>query len=116
MDMTRAMEPMEPADKPTQTHTPTIQINGGSNVVVAGDVNITRSTLIGSTGHASHHARTPWRTLTIAAIKAHCANDLRDARFYAGFVRQQFGKDSLAALADAELQRVQQYVFGVTPH
>lgn len=116
MDMTRAMEPMEPADKPTQTHTPTIQINGGSNVVVAGDVNITRSTLIGSTGHAPHHARTPWRTLTIAAIKARCANDLRDAHFYAGFVRQQFGKDSLAALADAELQRVQQYIFGVTPH
>lgn len=116
MDLTQAMQPMEPAEKPQQTHTPSIQINGGHNVVVAGDVNITRSTLIGARSRARHKLRTSWRTLTIAAILAHCAHNLRDEHFYASFVRDRFGKESLADLADAELLRVQRYVFSATPH
>lgn len=111
MDLARSMEPMESKDAPHASKPP-IQIIGGSNVVVAGDVNITRSTLIGRAGRARGKICTPWRTLTIAAIKARCANDLGDEYFYVGFVRERFGKGSLAELEDAELERVQQYVFG----
>lgn len=111
MELTRSMEPMESKDAPHASRPP-IQIMGGSNVVVAGDVNITRSTLIGRAGRVRGKIRTHWRTLTVAAIKARCANDLGDADFYVSFVREQFGKDSLAELADAELKRVRQYVFG----
>ncbi len=53
-----------------------------------------------------------WRARTISAIKARCKNQLRDPDAYRPYIKSRFGKDSLAHLADDELQRTKTYIMG----
>lgn len=53
-----------------------------------------------------------WRSSTIIYIKASCKNQLGDAAAYVPFVEKHFGKSSLSALTDTELQKVRVHVAG----
>lgn len=100
------------SEQATMRRAPAVVVSGRGRLTVQGDLNIiAKQVIVNRAPRGRAQVTTPWRTVTIAAILARCANDLGDAHFYASFVREQFGKDRLADLADAELQRVRQYVF-----
>lgn len=53
-----------------------------------------------------------WRSSTISYIKASCKNQLGDAAAYVPFAEKHFGKSSLSALNDTELQKVRIHIAG----
>lgn len=64
-------------------------------------------------GMRSAPARLPnWRSSTISYIKASCKNQLGDAAAYSPFIERQFGKSSLTALTDTELQKTRVHIAG----